>query len=211
MWRKCEELVASPGGKHYLFRPEAFTMGLLGINDWISEGTLVHQIFRIIAVIGLAMALLQIILRLVGFGDHVDLHDGVGDEGHAISWTTVAGFALGFGSVGSLLLNAKFSIPVAALGGAATGLAVGAVFFFLMRAFNGLKEDNTFDIRNSVGKVGTAYIRIPSRQSGGQIQVVAQSRMVTLGAMSDEEIASGEKIRVLAVIDQETVKVERVG
>jgi hypothetical protein len=187
---------------------------MMAILDWVSEGTLVHQIFRIIAVVGFAMAVLQVILRLLGVGDHVDLPDGLdgdGDGGHAISWTTVAGFALGFGSVGSILLNANYSIPVAATGGAATGLAIGASFYFLMRAFSRLKEDNTFNIASTVGKIGTAYIRIPARQGGGQIQVVAQSRMVTLAALCDEEITSGEKVKVLAVIDSETVKVERVG
>jgi len=187
----------------------------MGITDWFNEGTLVQQVFRLVAFAGLVMAVFQVILRILGLDDHFDVSDADTDHGHAISWTTVAGFALGFGAVGSILIANEYSLWIAALGGSATGLAVASGFFFLMRAFSGLKEDNTFDIRNSVGKVGTAYIRIPARQGGqggsgsGQVQVVAQSRLVTLAAISEEEIASGEKVRVLEVIDHETVKVER--
>jgi len=183
----------------------------MSIHEWFSEGNLAHQIFRVIAAVGLLMAVLQIILRLLGLDHHdVDFHsDGSVHETHIVSWTTLSGFALGFGSVGSLLLHAKYNIGLATLGGALSGLVVGGAFVFLMRAFSLLKEDNTFDIQNSVGKIGTAYIHIPARQSGGQIQVVAQSRLVTLSALSDEAISSGEKVKVLEVVGADTVKVAR--
>lgn len=184
----------------------------MSINDWFSEGNLAHQIFRVIAVVGLVMALLQVLLRLLGVDHHdadfsADAHEH--GESHVISWTTLSGFALGFGSVGSLLMSANYNVGIATVGGALSGLVVGGAFFFLMRAFSLMREDNTFDIQNSVGKIGTAYIRIPAHQAGGQIQVVAQSRMVTLAALSDEEIASGEKVRILEVIGTDTVKVAR--
>lgn len=181
--------------------------------EWLlggsSETLLSLQIFRIIAFIGFFVALIQVILLLFGFGD-VDVDGGDHGDGHVISWTTIAGFALGFGGVGYMLLKAGQSILVASLGGAGAGLVLGALLFFLLRAFSRLKEETVFDIRNCIGQVGTAYIRIPAKSSGGQVQVIAQSRMVTLPAISDEEISSGEKVKVTDVIGGDTLKVERV-
>ncbi len=185
------------------------------IAEWFapSEGNVALTIFRVISVVGFGMALLQLVLRTVGWDHHdTDIQiDGAGDHDGVspISWTTLAGFALGFGSVGSIVMEKYANIPLAAAAGAGAGLVVGAVFYFIMRGFSLLKEDNTFNIRNTIGQVGTAYIRIPARTHGGQVQVVAQSRMVTLAALSDEEIASGEKVRILEVVGADTVRVER--
>ncbi|HWL54872.1 MAG TPA: hypothetical protein VNQ90_20685 [Chthoniobacteraceae bacterium] len=178
---------------------------------FFSEGYLANTVFRVIAVAGFLMAMLQVILRLVGVDDDGIAEGGDHGGGQVISWTTLSGFTLAFGAVGSLMLGAGYSIVVATLCGALAGLALGAIFLFLMRMFSLLKEDNTFQIANCVGKVGTAYIRIPaSPGTGGQVQVVAQSRMVTLAAISDHEIASGERVKVLEVIGHDLVRVERV-
>lgn len=171
------------------------------------------QIFRLIAIAGFLMASIQVVLHLFGFGDvHMDFDAHAADhgEGHAISWTTLAGFALGFGAIGYILLKGGHSVFIASLGGAGAGLAIGAAFYFMMRGFSRLKEETVFDIRNCIGQVGTAYIRIPAKVSGGQVQVVAQSRMVTLPAVCDEEVVSGEKVKVVDVIGTDTLKVERV-
>jgi len=185
--------------------------------EWLLGGSgetlLGLQIFRIIALIGFFIALIQVVLHLFGFGDvHADLDASDHGDGHAISWTTLAGFSLGFGGIGYMLLKAGQPILIASLGGAGAGFALGACLFFLLRAFSRLKEETVFDIRNCIGQVGTAYIRIPARGSGsgGQVQVIAQSRMVTLPAISDEEISSGEKVKVTDVIGGDTLKVERV-
>ncbi len=185
------------------------------ITDWFapSEGSVALTLFRVISVVGLGMAFLQLLMRMTGWDHHdTDVQiDGAGDHDGVspISWTTLAGFALGFGSIGSIVLEKYANIPLAAAAGAASGLGVGALFYFIMRGFSLLKEDNTFNIRNTIGQVGTAYIRIPARAHGGQVQVVAQSRMVTLAALCDEEIASGEKVRIIEVIGADTVRVER--
>jgi len=190
------------------------TVGQKGL-EWLLGGSgetlLGLQIFRIIALIGFFIALIQVVLHLFGIGDvHADLDASDHGDGHAISWTTLAGFSLGFGGIGYMLLKAGHSILVASLGGAGAGFVLGACLFFLLRAFNRLKEETVFDIRNCIGQVGTAYIRIPARSSGGQVQVIAQSRMVTLPAISDEEITSGEKVKVTDVIGGDTLKVERI-
>jgi len=185
---------------------------LTPLTDWLNEGTFAHQIFRVIALVGLGMALIQMILLCIGANHDVDFDVADGGHGHfggVFSWTTISGFALGFGTVGSILMGADQPVLIAALGGAASGGAVGFLFYLLMRLFSTLKEDNTFRIENCIGQIGTAYIRIPAGQAGGQVQVVAQSRMVTLAAMSDVEIASGERVRVVGVLGHDMLKVER--
>lgn len=187
---------------------------LAPLTDWLSEGTLALQIFRVIALIGLGMAVLQVVLLSLGANHDVDFD--ISDGGHGafsgvFSVTTLSGFALGFGTVGSILMGADQSIFVAALGGAASGGGVGFIFYLLMRLMNTLKEDNTFKIESCIGQIGTAYIHIPAKAPGGQVQVVAQSRMVTLAAMSDEAISSGERVRIVAVLGSDMLKVERAG
>lgn len=187
-------------------------MNGLGIISWFSEGSIALQVFRIIAVGGLFMALIQVFLRLFGVGHHdIDFSGDADHHGgdHILSWTTVSGFALGLGSVGMMMLQRDYTVASASLAGGFVGILLGGLLLFVLRGLNRMKEDNTFDIRNCVGLVGTAYIRIPAKQSGGQIQIVAQSRMVTLSAVSDQEIASGEKVKVIEVVGTDTVKVER--
>ncbi len=180
------------------------------ILDWFNEGSLALQIFRVVAAVGLIMAILQVILRLLGADSDVDIDTDADADGHVISWTTLAGFALGFGTTGALMVGSGYSVPAASSGGVATGLVIATGFYFLMRGFNRLKEDNTFRIENTVGKTATVYVRIPARQSGGQVQVVAQSRMMTLAALCDSEVATGGKVKVIEVIDHETVRVTPV-
>lgn len=180
------------------------------ILDWFNEGSLALQIFRVVAGVGLIMAILQVILRLLGADSDGDIDTDSDTDGHVISWTTLAGFALGFGTTGAIMTGSGYSVPAAASAGVATGLVIGACFYFLMRGFNRLKEDNTFRIENTVGKTATVYVRIPARQSGGQVQVVAQSRMMTLAAHCETEVPTGGKVRVIEVIDHETVKVTPV-
>lgn len=180
------------------------------LMDWFSEGSLALQIFRVIAAVGLIMAIIQVVLRLIGADSDIDFDAEADTDGHVISWTTLAGFALGFGTTGALMIGSGFSIPASAVGGIGTGLVIAAGFFFLMRGFHRLKEDNTFRIENTVGKTATVYVRIPAGANGGQVQVVAQSRMMTLAAISDSEVPTGGKVKVIEVVDHETVKVTPV-
>lgn len=182
---------------------------MIGFNllEWFSEGTLALQIFRIMAALGLLMGVIQLLLRMSGLGEVDDLAADDDGEG-VISWTSVTAFLLGMGCTGSYMLEKGYPIVLAVLAGGLSGVAIASIFLVIIRALYRTREDNTFRIENCVGLTGTAYIRIPAREPGGQIQIVAQSRMMTLQAISDTEIPSGAKVRVVAVVAHDTLKVE---
>lgn len=81
----------------------------------------------------------------------------------------------------------------------------------MFRAIYSLKSDGTSRIDDAVGAVGTVYVTIPpARASGGQVMVPFSGRLQTLAAISaaGKPIPSGEKVKVLSVVDTHTVQVE---
>ena len=62
-----------------------------------------------------------------------------------------------------------------------------------------------------IGAIGTVYVTLPaSRVAGGQINVTVSGRLETLAALNAalRAIPSGEKVKVVGVIDTNTVLVE---
>ncbi len=158
---------------------------------------------------------------------HLDVgHLDVGhlDTGHAevaghengpglISLRSLLAFFSGFGWGGALLVRLGLP-PLLAAGGA---LIIGGFFllvvFWLMGLVYTLSESGTIDLRNAVGQTGTVYLPIPPQRAGkGQVQVVVQGRLRELPAMTDatERLATGTPVRVVALLTQEVVLVEKL-
>lgn len=74
-----------------------------------------------------------------------------------------------------------------------------------------MKSNGTAHVEEAVGGVGTVYVTIPPRRaSGGQVVVNFSGRQETMAALTRGEsaIPSGEKVRVISLIDRRTVLVE---
>ena len=80
------------------------------------------------------------------------------------------------------------------------------------RAVEGRKpRRHAVRIADAVDAPGTVYVGLPpSRQAGGQVTVHFRGRQETYQALnaSDRAIPSGERVRVVAVLDGQTVLVE---
>ena len=75
-----------------------------------------------------------------------------------------------------------------------------------------LEHDGAFRIDDCVGQVADVYLRIPGQRRGeGKVQYSFGGSVQELAAITEgEAIASGAKVRILEVVGQHTLLVEKV-
>lgn len=114
-------------------------------------------------------------------------------------WTGIAGIRIHLHPVLTVLLALAVGALVAA--------GVAALFFLFAK----MQQSGTLDMRNAVGQLGTAYLPIPAEESGtGVVQLPVQGAIRELTAItSGPKIPTGTKVRVVSLIDRETVLVEK--
>lgn len=172
------------------------------------------------AALGGTILVLQVVFGLIGIGgDHDVDHDtsDAGDHDHDGGWffgalsIRTAAAALTFFGLGGLT-----AVYYGASEPAAIGVAIGsaaAAFYavaFLIRSLKQLKADGTVRIDRTVGTTGSVYLRIPGSRAGmGKVQLAVQKRTVEFQAMTaGPELATGSPIRVVGVVNSDTVEVE---
>lgn len=183
------------------------------------------QVYWILAGLSTIVFFIQAIMTFVGFDADSDVDvstapDQIPESGdaafdaagfHLVSVKTVICFILGFGWTGVLCWD---YIPNRVLLGflaAIVGLAFMAVIAFLLFQMMKLNRDNTFRIEQIVGLTADVYLRIPSDRSGtGKITVSYHGSTHELLAISDLAIPTGAKVRILEVVQGETVLVEPI-
>ncbi len=194
--------------------------------NWYGGLDSLLAVFWGIAIITSAVFLIQMVLTLVGIGDTdadagMDAMDaGMGvdgdtlDTGGAMQLFTVrnvTNFLLGLGWGGVCFWDAvgsHFWIVVVSL--LCGGLFV-AIFMFMYRQLLKLQHGGNFRIEDCVGLTCSVYLRIPAqRQASGKVQVSIHGSVLEIGAMTDADtqLPSGSKVRVVQVIDSNTVLVE---
>ena len=83
------------------------------------------------------------------------------------------------------------------------------MFFFIKKQTKKLEHNGAFRIEDSLGKSVDVYLRIPAGKSGkGKVQVSLNGSVQEISAMTEgESIASGQKVKVVSVVDRSTVLV----
>ncbi len=174
------------------------------------------QVFWGCAVIGSLIFIVQMVLTLIGM-DSSDMEvdfDGADtmDLGGGISLFSIKNFVnfiVGFGwtgvCLGSSITNKWLLTFIATL----VGVAFVLMFFFIKKQTKKLEHNGAFDITDCVGKTVDVYLRIPADQSGkGKVQVSLNGSVHEFDAMTEGEVlASGQKAKVLSVVDGSTVLV----
>lgn len=193
-------------------------IALLESFTWWAGLTGAQQLFYGIGILAGVATLVMAVLLLIGL-DHHDAPDGHVDASHGdgtslFSTKPLTGFFLGFGWSGGIALDLGASVPVAT----AVGVGVGTVFMltlaWLLKVIYSMRSDGTRQITNAVGAIATVYVSLPpSRATGGQVQVTVSGRLETVGALSvsSRAIPSGEKVKVISIVDTNTVLVEPLG
>jgi hypothetical protein len=168
-------------------------------------------IFASSAVLGGVLFLLWFALMMIG-GIAADLFDGIfgtdfdamGADASfkALTFQGIMAFMMFFGLGGLYVLEGdsdqtSLAIVVGSVTGFASMYGTGKLF----QLFVSLKSDGTIDMDDSIGSVGTVYLRIP--EGGvGQIQVESGNAMRTYNAKTEDGqgMATGEFAEVIDVI-----------
>ena len=203
-----------PASKYAKYPKQLFAM-IDQLSGWWSGLTDAQQVFY---GIGLVAGLVSIVLAVLAFlgMEHHDAVDAVGADfdhggGGIFSIKPLTGFFLGFGWAGGLALRAGLILPMAVMVALASGGVIMGLIILMFRAIYSMRSDGTMRPEEAVGAIGTVYVTLPpSRAAGGQVIVNFSGRQETFSALntSDRSLPSGEKVKVLQVIDSRTLLVE---
>jgi hypothetical protein len=155
-------------------------------------------------------------------GDGQDAHAGHGHGTHAagqdsaaawfaslLTFRTVVAALTFFGIGGLAALEARLD-PVLSVG-VALAAGVGALLLVatLMRSLGKLRSDGSARIQRAVGLTGTVYLGIPGNRTGtGKVTLNLQNRTVEYQAVTQQqELPTGTKVKVVAVLGSDTVEV----
>jgi hypothetical protein len=161
--------------------------------------------------------IVQTILTFIGLdsGDGIEADfsgdlDGADAPFQLFSLRNLVNFFLGFSWAGIVfypIITNKFVLLTVAL---IVGLSFVAMFFFIIKQFMRLSEDNSFKYSQTVSKTASVYIPIPGHNKGqGKIQLSVNGSVHEINAVtSGERLETGTIVRVLAVESDGLVKVE---
>lgn len=190
-------------------------MLLAFLSAWWNELTVAKQLFYGIGLIAGLISILLVLLAAIGMEHHDGadaLDSGIDNGGGGIfSLKPLTGFFLGFGWGGGVALDNGLGVTAATVVGLLGGGLIMAIIVAMFRIILSMRSDGTMQIAKTVGCVATVYITLPpARASGGQVIVNFQGRQETFPALNtaDRSIASGDKVRVVEVLDSRTLLVE---
>lgn len=191
-------------------------------SDWFNQLDPTLRIYWGIAIFASIVVVIQMTMSFAGMGDidsgdaDVDFStdtDSLDDAGsmHLLSIRNIFYFLLGFGWAGVSLWNTLPDIIVLTAAAVLVGCLFVAIFIFLFRQMMKLQSNGAFNINDAVGKVCDVYLRIPGQNQGqGKVQISFNGSVQELDARTaGEPIASGNKVRVLRVIEKKVLEVEK--
>lgn len=202
-----------------LITPVAFLMtphlALFESFTWWNGLSTPQQFFFGIGIVAGCATLVMAVLALVGLEHHdVDLSAADHFDGSSLlSVKPITGFFLGFGWGGGIALDAGVSLGLASVIAIGSGGVLMVSLAWLIRAIYNLRSDGTRRINDAIGAIGTVYVTLPAnRASGGQINVTVSGRLETMAALnaSLRPIPSGDKVKVVGIIDANTLLVEPI-
>lgn len=192
------------------------------ITSWYESLDPMLRVYWTIAISTSVVFIIQMILTFVGIGDHdadlsmpdsADIADGdTLDTGGAMQLFTIRNlinFLLGVGWGGVCFWSAVPMRPLLAIVAVLCGCAFVAMFIFMFRQMKKLESNGAFRIRDCVGMVCTAYLRIPAAREGqGKVQISLHGSVQEISAMTDGAfIPTGARVRIIEVIDDNTLLV----
>ena len=186
------------------------------VSEWWEQLNFARQMFYGIGIFSGLIAVVLAVLSMVGMEHHdvadaVDAADMDHGGGGIFSIKPLTGFFLGFGWAGGLALDAGLGMVAALLVALLSGGVIMAIIVMMFRAIYSMRSDGTMRIEDAINATGTVYIALPpSKADGGQVVVSFHGRQETFAALNvtDRLIPSGERVKVIQVIDTRTVLVE---
>lgn len=186
--------------------------------DWFFSLSTLMQVFWGCAIISSVFFLLQTASTIVGIGAEeinvdadVSGHDGVlGEAMEMFTLRNMVNFFLGFGWTGVCLRGTIESDGVLVFAAVAIGLLFVALFVVILKKLLGLERSGNIDpIKDIVGKTADCYLRIPA-DGEGKIQMSVNGSVHEFNAVSDNDIPTGAKVKVVELVSQSTYKVIKI-
>lgn len=182
-----------------------------------------EKLFAVCAAIGGVLFAVRLVLQFVGGDVDVDdVPDGDidfdGDAGDTdisfkvLSFQGFMSFFMMFGLVGLALTRQSGWSEGKALAGA--GVA-GALSVYMIKVIydkaKTLQSSGTLHLKNAIGQEGDVYLNIPATGTG-KARVNIQNHLKIFDAMSegDVEIKTGERIKVVRIISDNVLLVEKI-
>lgn len=163
------------------------------------------------AIVASVVFCIQTVMLIVGFDADADFSGGDVDfdaDGlNLVSVKTLVCFLLGFGWTGAFLYPVADNKYAVAAWAVAVGIGFMFLIAFLLKQVLKLSKDNTFSTVHVVGETAEVYLRIPGGTEAGKVTVSHEGSMHELLAFADEEILTGQKVHIVSVIDEGSVRV----
>jgi hypothetical protein len=191
---------------------------------WNSLDTF-QQVMFVLAVTASVVMLIFIVLMLIGIDnsdfdgiDSPDFHlDVINDEPlSAIGGLKVLSVrgVLAFISIGgwAAFLFANFmSVLWSSLLGIVFGVIAAYLVALAFRAIFRLESSGNIEYENSIGNIGTVYMRIPKKKGGkGKVSIIIQERLIEANAITneDQDIMPKTEVEVIGVVETTTLIVK---
>ncbi len=187
---------------------------------------MLESVYLWCAGIGGIVLLFQVVMIFMGADDggDFDVGDADGDFGgddsgfwilEIFTLRTMAAAALFFGLAGMSASSAGLAPPVSlTIASAAGTAALYGVYWLFKATFRLLQTSGNENIDNALGEPAKVYVAIPASNSGaGKVHVVVQGRTAEYQAVTSDtnKLATGETVQVIEIINNDTVRVARVG
>ena len=120
-------------------------------------------------------------------------------------------FLLGFGWSMVLLtaIPMGWRVPIAVL----VGCGLVAIVMYLFKLLSSMQQSGNINVyKSAVGCTGSAYLAIPGARKGeGKVQITIGGAVREYNAVTDgETLPTGTRIRVVDVVDPNTLRVEAI-
>ncbi len=148
----------------------------------------------------------------------VDIEDPASYEGHTgmnlYTFRNFVNFLLGFGWTAILLQEDISSTAVLLLVATLVGVALVAIVMYLFKLLYSMQSSGNIDVyKHAVGCLGKVYLTIPENRKGlGKVQITIKNAVREYEAVTDEDepLKTGEAIKVVEVLNQSTMLVEKI-
>jgi len=197
------------------------------IEWWLSLDTMMKVLWAITLSASLIFVI-QTIMTFLGAGDFGgdfdtdmdadfsgDASDGA--SGHSgiglLSFRNLVNFCLGFGWTAVLLKGEIASTAVLFIVATLIGIGLVACVMLLFKWISGMQQSGNINLfKSAVGCVGKVYIPIPGERKGqGKVQISINGSVREYDAVTDDgDLATGTDIKVVEVINANTVLVEEI-
>lgn len=186
------------------------------ISEWWAQLGGMEKVFWGIALVFSVLFFIQFVLSLIGL-DFIDDHNGASSSSGyhldadftLLSVRGIIAFFTFFGWTGVLTLGRGGSSFQALIFSILAGLAALLLVGWLFWIFSRLTQHNQVDIYKSLFTTAEVYIPIPGYKKGtGKILIELDGALREYDAITEgEEIRTGTKVKVLEIINDNTLVV----